>query len=120
MPTAERHPGPASPGTDRPKDPITLTRVLEELARRGYTETFSVSDGQLRAVSTGQLSRAEDGVIHEYRRFEGVSDPDDMAIVYAIETSAGLRGTLVDAFGVYADPAIGEVVKRIPVRPEHA
>ena len=46
-------------------------------------------------------------VITEYHRFEGVSDPDDMSILYAIETRSGLRGTLADAFGVYADPVVG-------------
>jgi hypothetical protein len=46
-----------------------------------------------------------------------MSDPDDMAIVYAIESGSGVRGTLVDAFGVYASPAVADVLARIPVRP---
>ena len=58
---------------------------------------------------------AEDDVtIREYERFEGVSDPDDMAILYAIESSSGARGTLVDAFGVYADPGISAYLGRVP------
>ena len=52
----------------------------------------------------------------EIYRFEGVSDPDDMAIVYAIESRDGTRGTLVDAFGVYSDPAVSTVVESIPVQ----
>jgi len=39
-----------------------------------------------------------------------------MAIVYAVETSGGVRGTLVDAFGVYADPALGEFLAGVPIR----
>jgi len=36
-----------------------------------------------------------------------------MAIVYAIETVNGTRGTLVDAFGVYASPAISAFLDRV-------
>jgi len=97
---------------------MTMTRALEELACQGYTEEFYVADGRLRAKRSGQTLNAEDAVIRGHRRFEGVSDPDDMAIIYAIETTGGTRGTLVDAFGVYADPKIGDLVKRIPVRHE--
>jgi len=54
-------------------------------------------------------------VIRGYYRFEGVSDPDDMAIVYAIETRSGVRGILVDAFGVYSDPTIGAALQHVPM-----
>ena len=46
-------------------------------------------------------------------RSSGDSDPDDEGIVYAIETVTGLRGTLADAFGVYASPVIGAFLSRI-------
>jgi hypothetical protein len=61
----------------------------------------------LRAPGSAQEFQANEVVIRQYRRFEGISAPDDMSIVYAIERSTGTRGTLVDAFGVYASPAFG-------------
>ena len=60
--------------------------------------------------------RPENVVVRRYRRLEGVSDPDDAAIVYAIETDGGVAGTLVDAYGVDADPAISEFMARVPIR----
>jgi len=54
-------------------------------------------------------------VIREFHRFEGISDPDDMAIVYALESTSGVRGTFADAFGVYADPATAAVLGAIPM-----
>jgi hypothetical protein len=58
-------------------------------------------------------------VIRKVARFEGVSDPDDMSVIYAIESRGGLRGTLVDAFGVYSDPAVGDFVDAAAMaRPE--
>jgi len=38
-----------------------------------------------------------------------------MAIAYAIESRSGVRGILIDAFGVYSDPTTSEVLKRIPM-----
>jgi hypothetical protein len=62
------------------------------------------------------MLRPEDLVIREVHRFEGISDPDDMAVVYAIESTAGVQGALIDAFGVYADPAKAAVLADIPIR----
>ena len=75
----------------------TLSEALESLVRRGFTEHFGVRGDQLHGFESGRTFGANDVTIREYDRFEGVSDPDDMAIVYAIESSSGTRGTLVDA-----------------------
>jgi hypothetical protein len=39
-----------------------------------------------------------------------------MSIIYALETVSGIRGTLADAFGVYADPFVGAFVRDVAVR----
>ncbi len=36
-----------------------------------------------------------------------------MSIVYAIESTTGTRGTLVDAFGVYSSPAVGACLDNV-------
>ena len=95
-------------------DRATVTSVIEDLARRGFTEQFKPVAEGLRAVRKGRTFSPGEVVILEYYRFEGVSDPDDMSIVYAIETRSGVRGTLTDAFGVYADPRVGAFVHDVP------
>ena len=97
------------------KNEETLKRVVDELSRRGYTEHFKAVEGGLQALGTGQRFEPKDLVIRGYYRFEGISDPDDMAIAYAIESRSGVRGILIDAFGVYSDPTTSEVLKRIPM-----
>jgi hypothetical protein len=97
-------------------DDLTLAGALQDLARRGFTRNLSVEGNRLRVVETGKTLRPEDVVIREYHRFEGVSDPDDMAIVYAIEAEGGMRGTLVDAYGAYSDPAVSAFLSAVPVR----
>jgi hypothetical protein len=93
----------------------TLAHTLDELHRRGFTERFRAVEDGLRVIGTGTTLRPSTLVIHEYHRFEGVSDPDDMAIVYAIEDDRGVRGTLADAYGVYADPATGAALGGVPI-----
>ena len=94
----------------------TLADAIDGLTRRGFSERFRVVDGGLQVIGTGERLRPADLVIREFHRFEGMSDPDDMAIVYAIEGKGGIRGTLADAFGVYSDPATGAVLNDVPIR----
>ncbi len=94
----------------------TLAGVIDDLARRGFTEHFAVVENRLRALESGLTFRADELTVREYHRFEGLSDPDDMAIVYAIESRSGARGTLVDAFGVYSNPAVSTLLRDVPIR----
>jgi hypothetical protein len=94
----------------------TLAEAIDDLTRRGFTEQFSIVDGGVRAVGTGATFPADELTVREYHRFEGVSDPDDTSIVYAIETRSGVRGTLVDAFGVYSNPSAGAALTHVPIR----
>jgi hypothetical protein len=48
-------------------------------------QSFEVVGDRLRALGRGQVFQAAQVVIREYCRFEWVSDPDDVSIVYAIE-----------------------------------
>ena len=94
----------------------TLSGVMDDLTRQGFTEQFAPANGELRGVHSGSTFRPGQVAIAEYYRFEGVSDPDDMSILYAIETRSGLHGTLADAFGAYADPRVGAFLRDVAVR----
>ena len=94
---------------------LSVAGAVDELERRGFTEGLRVIDGGLRAIGTGEPVRTEDLVIREVYRFEGISDPDDMAIVYGIEGRRGLMATVVDAFGVYSDPALSALMEKVAI-----
>jgi hypothetical protein len=36
-----------------------------------------------------------------------------MSILYALETRSGIRGTLADAFGAYADPSVAAFMEDV-------
>jgi hypothetical protein len=102
--------------TQGPCEALTLSGVMEDLARRGFTEHFTMTGSRLRAVGRAGTFGADQVAIAEYYRFEGISDPDDMSILYALETQSGLRGTLADAFGVYSDPVVTDFIEDVRVR----
>lgn len=95
---------------------LTLTGAIESLSRQGFTENFEVVGNRLRALASGKTFGAGEVIIRDYHRFEGVSDPDDMSIVYAIESENGTRGILVDAFGVYSNPGVSAFLRDVPIR----
>jgi len=94
----------------------TLTEALEALKKKGYDESFIIDDHGMRGMENRNRIRPEDVTIVEYHRFEGTSNPDDMSVVFVIETADGRRGTLVDAYGTYANTEIDAFVKKTKMK----
>lgn len=94
-------------------DMRTLSDCINKLVKNGYTENFKVTDHGLFSVVNEKDYRPEEVQIKNFYRFEGASDPDDNSILYAIETKDGLKGTLSDAYGLYADPRVGKFIKQV-------
>jgi hypothetical protein len=97
-------------------DTSTLAGAMHELDRRGFVEHFMLTNGGLLGLPSGKKFRPDEIKVSEVYRFEGISDPGDMSVLYALETRSGLHGTLVDAFGVYADPGVGAFMKEVALR----
>ena len=93
----------------------TMAEAVQGLKNRGFTSNLEYRDGALHAVGTAQTYSPRHVTIVEHHRFEGASDPDDMSVIYAIECTDGTRGTLVDAFGVYANPQLADFLKQVEV-----
>ena len=68
-----------------------------------------------RDVETGKTFQPRDLTIVEHHRFEGVSDPDDLSIIYAIEANDGTRGALADGCGAYANPDLSVFLKKVAI-----
>jgi hypothetical protein len=91
----------------------TLSSCVNSLTRDGFEVQFKMTKAGLKSLSTEKLYKPDEVRILTFYRFEGESDPADNAILYAIETNTGERGTLTDAYGVYADEAISEFIKAV-------
>lgn len=91
----------------------TLQEALNGLNDRGFTEEFHFKNRKMVARSTGRSYEATEISIVEHHRFEGISNPDDMSVIYAFETSEGIRGIFLDAFGLYSDHSTAEYLRKV-------
>lgn len=91
----------------------TLSECYASAVKHGYAENFSVADEGLFAPSQAQHFGPADVHIVNFYRFEGSSNPEDMSILYVVETNSGIRGTLVDAYGTYADSGVNDFITQV-------
>ena len=96
----------------------TVTQAVSGLAGRGYTLNFNLSGGHLSWIEEGIHLRPEEFNIDEVHRFEGDTDPGDEMVVYAISASSkGIKGILVNAFGVYSDQISDDLMAKLKQSP---
>lgn len=91
----------------------TLTSCTKMLAEKGFGTQFKAHDHGLESLDTHEVFLPEDVKIVNFYRFEGESDPSDSAILYAIETGSGEKGTLTDAYGTYTDLQVSDFIKEV-------
>lgn len=91
----------------------TLSVAIQDLQRRDYTYDFNLKPHCLECASLKLEIQPEDFEIDELHRFEGMSSTDDNSILYAISSKNGIKGTLVDAYGVYAENISEEMRKKL-------
>ena len=91
----------------------SLSSCLNKMISDGYDQDFKVSERGLEALQKGTVYQAEQIKVINFFRFEGMSDPDDNAILYVLETDDGVKGTLIDGYGIYDDAGISKFMKDV-------
>ena len=88
----------------------TLTEALTDLRERGYVYDFNLSGNCLQCKELNLSLHPEQFAITEFYRFEGMTDPSDNDVVYAIQSDAGVKGVLVNAYGLYAETLSADMI----------
>jgi hypothetical protein len=90
----------------------TLTAAIDALRKDGYTEDFNLKEN---CLECGALAVFHDEFhVDKYFRFEGETDPADEAVLYAISSEKhGIKGLLVNAYGMYSDPVADEIMAKL-------
>ncbi|MCD6063965.1 MAG: hypothetical protein K0R82_1876 [Flavipsychrobacter sp.] len=91
----------------------TLTACVNKVVKDGYTDSFKVTQRGLYSCSTDKYFTPADVKVVNFYRFEGESDPADSSILYVMETSSGDKGTLIDAYGPYADENVNKFIREV-------
>ncbi len=91
----------------------SLSSLTNKMVLNGYDDDFKITDNGLKSLKTEKVYQPNEINIINFFRFEGQSDPNDNTIMYVIETSDGLKGTLIDAYGPYADRKLSEFMNNV-------
>jgi hypothetical protein len=95
----------------------TVSETIEGLKKQGYTLDFNIKEDCLICHHMNTSLSPDQFEIDAIYRFEGESNPDDEAIVYAISShSYGIKGILVNAYGPYADEAANKLVQKLQLK----
>ena len=95
----------------------TLSETLNELRREGYVEAFNLQQNCLECRDGQFKVFADEFKVDKFYRFEGESNPSDAAILYAISSDTkGLKGVLVNAYGIYSDSVTDEIAGKLEIR----
>ena len=94
----------------------TLSAAIGRLTNAGYVHDFRADRGQLVCDRCGARFDPSEMTIDEVVRFEGMSDPDDEAILYALGTVNGSLGLYAAAYGAAASTDDIRVSRALPNR----
>ena len=99
------------------KDYGTLSQAINKLKlEEGYEHDFNLLDEEIELKAKKETFGVEDFDVDKVLRFEGMSNPDDNAILYAITTSKGDKGVLVDGYGVSSGQVSKEMIKKLDLK----
>ena len=95
----------------------SFSGAIQRLDQGGFTHGLMAEGGRLHNPVTGESFDPETLTIDEVVRFEGESDPDEQAILFALRSPQGdALGTYSAVFGPSMPPEDGDVVRRLSAR----
>jgi hypothetical protein len=99
------------------EEPATVLEAVELLAAEGFGASFTITPDGVRCSVCGESGVLEQAEVVRVYRFEGPSDPDEEAVVYALCCPmCSVGGTLVSAFGPGADPELTDRLVMLDAR----
>lgn len=88
-------------------------QYIENLRKRGYTETFTTSASQHVVTNHNKTYPPADLKINSFYTYSPESDPKDYSVLYAIETSDGKRGILINEHCEKPDDTVESFINSI-------
>jgi len=87
---------------------------IKKYQEKGYTNNFMMVNHQLMCIETKNKYYPLDINIVAEHRFEGISNPADMSMLYVIETKNNTKGTVLANYSPASDTRTAEFFKSIP------
>ena len=96
----------------------TLSETINGLKKEGYTLDFNISPDFVQGDKPNRTLSSEDFVIDKVYRFEGETNPDDQAILYAISSAKfNVKGVLVNGYGISYNQGYSTLISKLSTNP---
>ncbi len=90
------------------------TDLIGKYQEKGYTSNFRFQNGKIVDTKTKKTYSSEEVYIVAEHRYEGISNPSDMSILYVLDTQDGIKGTFLLGYGPTANLEAANFFKNIP------
>lgn len=87
---------------------------IKEYESKGYKNSYRVQENKLIENETKSEFSAKEIKVVAKHRYEGLSNPEDMSILYVIETNKNTKGTILAPYGPAGDTGVLEFINEIP------
>lgn len=92
----------------------TLIETLEDLRQQGYTEDFNLHENHIKDSKGHYQLFPDDFHIDNVFRFDGMTDPADEMVLYAISSEKHeIQGVLVNGYGIYSEPVTDDMLLKL-------
>ncbi|MEP7269546.1 MAG: cupin domain-containing protein [Saprospiraceae bacterium] len=96
----------------------TLSQTINGLKKEGYTLDFNINREFVVCNKPNMTISPDDFEIDKVYRFEGESNPDDQAILYAISSSKfNVKGVLVNGYGISSEEKSDVLISKLRTHP---
>ncbi len=90
------------------------TDYITAYQKEGYQSSYQIQNDVLVDLTTKSKYQPIDIFIVAEHRFEGMSNPSDMSILFVIETKDGSKGTVLAAYGPIGDSDLSTFFAEVP------
>ena len=87
---------------------------ITKYQKLGYTANYNSKNNKLVDLASKKQYDPKDVTIIKEMRFEGMSNPSDMSILYILETNDGGKGTVLANYSPSSATEIAEFFNSIP------
>jgi len=91
----------------------TLSEATTALRNQGYTLDFNIASNWVACNALKTNYGPDAFMVDQVHRFEGMSNPDDSEVLYAVSTNDGHKGLIVDAYGAYSEALTPDMLNKL-------
>lgn len=88
-------------------------KMINEYIAKGYTSNYNMVDGKLHDIENDVSFTSNVVIIEDEYRYEGMTNPSDMSILYILNVPSKSKGTLLLPYGPSGDGELGWFMKEV-------